>query len=349
MNKAIIALLVLCIHGQSAFSQFVPDTSPPEPSKSLPQKKGLKNQLFQKFIKDATLRNLGLYQILKSRSDRYIMDNAQKHKTARALNHLLQELDFDILLLDDNYIASNNEWELGAYAFIAFKDKFKKMMELNTTHFYLESVNEYFQQYIYFDEVKFNLWDHTLKFFKGNKELAAHVIGVLFQDTSRVKLHIEYALRKFQNRSENFEKNLMILSEVINNMNFMAEMNSKLFIKTVFPVGAHINRNTSLYHFYVPLYLANRIASRGFDRKTAAISAFMLPLAYEMATGVDNFEYIFKDPPYIKSKWKVQDILQGYQGALYGVGLSIKVQSFPAIRNSFSLSAPLTIRKLVNF
>jgi hypothetical protein len=307
-----------------------------------------KTNLLQQMIENSFLRNVGLHQIISKRCYRYMPSYYEKRSCSYATSDMIRLLDFDIHFIRRD--EAPKDWETGSYVFIAFRSAFKKLLQLRTINVYLSKVNEALYDY-YRPEFNFNLWDFTVKFFNAREDVANYVIAVLFQDTSRVKLHVEYAYRKMQDLNKLSKANLDKLSETIDNFNFVLDNNPKKFLKTVFPKHMQENRNTSLYHFYVPMYLTRSLRKKGWSARASASTAFMLTLTYELVSSDpnDNKRYLFNDPIKVTSPWKIQDIYQGYSGAMMGAGLSNKRKSFNYSRNYFPQSTMKGAKYLLTF
>lgn len=338
--RVFVMLAMFAFFGQSASAQMYFNPYQSETSNK---------NLLQKLIENSVFRNIALHKVISNRCSHYLKSYYEQRTCKFATTEILRALNFDVEFLAEGTKDSDNKWETGAFVFIAFKDSFNKMMSMKTINDYLVSVSNGYNSF-YNEVFEFNLWEHTVNYFKGNEDVAAHVIAILFQDTSTVKLHIRYSRRNFKDKTDLYQQNLDMLDMLIDNFNFSLEMNKERYLKSIFPKGMANYRNTSLYHFYVPLYLAKRLKLRGYSNRVAATTAFMLTMTYEMVSADPKYkEYIWKDPAKVTSSWKVQDIFQGYSGALMGVGFKSKIKSFQTAKKYFSESTKKGALYLTNF
>ncbi len=282
----------------------------------------------QRMIENEAMREFGFHKLIKNRCNRYMPTYVQKQSCSFAARELIEILNFDVEFIDPE---QEPNWETGAFIFLAFEKAFMQMMHSETVANYLKALTKEFAKFHY-ENFDFNLWDFTLERFKGNAELATYMIAVLFQDTSNKMLHIEYAQRMVEQKTEFFQANLNRLRSFIQIMLTMNEANPEKFIQTVFPRHKLSFRNYSLYHFYVPMYLAQRLKAKGYSAQVAGQTAFMMTVTYEMISTDSNYKkYLFNDPLKITSEWKIRDIFQGYEGAMMGAGIKSNSYGFASL------------------
>ncbi len=304
--------------------------------------------VIEKLMENKFFRENALKRVIQQRCSRYMKSFIEQQSCNFAVHDMIRSLDFDILFFGD--VKEEDHWETGSFVFVAFKENFYKLLELTTIQTYLLGINEAFYGF-FNDNFSFNLWDYTLKYFKNNEDIAAHVIAILFQDTSPLKLHIEYVLQKEKNPSKYMSKNLKILSEVIDNFNFAADTDIKRYKAAIFPKHLLSNRNGSLYHFYVPMYLSVKLQKKGYSKRYSSIGAFMLTLTYEMVSSNPKSwkTYIWNDPENVTSSWKVQDIYQGYSGAMMGTKQTQKMKNFETAKSYYKQSTKKGTQYLLSF
>jgi hypothetical protein len=91
------------------------------------------------------------------------------------------------------------------------------------------------------------------------------------------------------------------------------------------------NLNLSIYHFYVPMYLAHKLREAGFGSYFATIAPYTMTVSYEFITYHKSYKDGLKDPLVLRKdnkadRWKVGDLYTGLTGALIGAGHNSKVK-----------------------
>lgn len=286
------------------------------------------------------LRDISLYQMMKARCNRYSHSPSDcKDSVAK----LIQALDFDMKILDDDSTVNPNKpWEIQKFVFAAFKGIFIKLLKSNTINDYLSNVLDHFNKDL--EEVKmFNLWEYTLNYFERDIYVASGVMATLFQDTSSAVTHLEYIRLLLPKHSDLLERNLQLLTNVIVKISLLEEDNNKLAKSILFPKSVNTTYLTSMYHFFVPYFLTQRLIkyydTRIFQAKEASI---MLNLTYEFASTTDDYHYIFNDPETLNlqdNQNKLQDIYTGYIAANHATGEVFATTSFYELATAFSFSS----------
>lgn len=314
--------------------------------KPLPPVKG-KNIL--KFIAHTkVLRDISLYQIMKSRCNRY---SHKKSNCNEAIASLVQALDFDMKILDsDGQVNPDKPWEVEKFVFAAFKGIFIKLLNSKKIEDYLTNIRNTFNKDI--QEVKqFNLWNYTLNYFDRDVYVSAGVIATLFQDTSNAVTHLEYIRNIMPNHSDQMEENLSILTDIIIKISLLEEDNNKLAKTILFPRSINSTYLTSMYHFFVPYFLTQRLSRHfGISVFHSKEASMMLNLSYEFASSADDYSYIFKDPESLSLKDnqnKLQDIYTGYMAVNYATDEVFATTSFFELATAFSFSTYDAVTKYI--
>ncbi|MBL7664040.1 MAG: hypothetical protein JNM93_02815 [Bacteriovoracaceae bacterium] len=347
-KKFIVFFLFFLLSAQSLLAQTNKDS-------------GYMDKIIRYISENSALRGYGLYKVLDIRCQRYAAHFMDRTLCPFSLMDLVQVLDFDIVFEPEKTVVNiedrkyTDEYErrfnkaekpaesasapLPRYVFSAFKTKLLELLENPQTHDYLKVLNQKFYRYSQNIDKDFDLWTATLTHFKGDRLSALTHIAVLLQDTTHLKLHIEYVRTVKKTISTQMEKNLTILSSLIDNMNFLAEMDMPKYVKALYPPTENKNRNLSAYHFYVPAYLAKRLQNRGYTKRLSAVTAFMLPLTYELVSAEEGLTNILWDPKKIENNdWKLQDIMQGHGGALFGINYDNKLKDTAKVKKYFAVA-----------
>lgn len=289
------------------------------------------------------VKELSLYFLLANRCDRYLT-GASREGCKEAVGRELQILDFDILMNSEQRPYLQNITNPQSFVFIAFKKNLIKLLSDPRTTTYLEHLNEKLNNFLTGDTQNLlSIWDVTKNFYQSDLE-AAKVLAALFQDTSHKKLHLAYLDRTQSNRNADFQNNRQLLDRVIENINMILDYNEDNFQALFYPAQVKAKLNRTIYHFYVPLYLAKALESEGRTKKNSLVGPLMLTLTYEFITAGSDYRYVLNDPSSIDGNtkaglWKIHDIIGGYSGALFGIDASQWAASSTDIVKGFTKSS----------
>jgi hypothetical protein len=277
----------------------------------------------------------GLQMVIKDRCGRYLK-SADKDLCKKSVDAILEELDFDVKILDE---ASKS------FVFMAFQKNLVKILSQSQTHDFLKGYQAELTKYLLNHTLSpVNLWDYSVKFY-SSEEKALEVIAALFQDTSERKLHLAYihGTRDYQN--ESFQKNADYLGLVIDTMDQVQKSgNGEIDGLLFYPKGFQENRNVNMYHFYIPAYLTSRLMKMNRGARSARLGPLMMSVTYEFVTAGKDKEFLFDDPQKIDGStaaglWKITDIYGGYSGGLFGLKLPSQVKDFQSVKTSFTRSS----------
>lgn len=306
------------------------------------------NSLLRFIAKREGLRDFALSTAIGFRCDRYATDF--KYQCNNTVEQMIKILDYTILLSKDNVpeLVSSDIPE--SFVFVAFKTNFISLLSDSSTEKYLQGLQESLSEYAYtHDESKaINIWDYSVKFY-GSEALAAKALSALFQDTSRMKLHLAYLEKAKIEGNAHFTHNKEKLSHVIDTINMILDYNEDDFGKIFYPKELQVELNRSIYHFYVPLYLSNTLESITKSKILAMTAPLMLTLTYEFVTSANDYTYVIKDPENITDVWKLRDIYGGYMGGMFGVQVASKARSFTYMQMSFEESTKLGVQNLLRY
>ncbi|MGE3611380.1 MAG: hypothetical protein AB7I27_17430 [Bacteriovoracaceae bacterium] len=298
------------------------------------------NTLLQFIANYKGIRNFGLKTLISNRCSRYLNLN-DAIGCDYAVERMIQILDFDIIFTDgEKFTSSQGHWNPRAFVFVAFKKNLLQILSDPKTTEYLKNLNERLNLYLQNSDKNLNIWDVTLEFYSPRG--AAKTIAALFQDTSRMKLHLAYLEKINSGNKSSFHANKELLSRVIDNINMILDLSEDNYRKLFYPDEIWKNLNRNIYHFYVPLYLASALEESEIQRKYAYIAPFMLNLTYEFITTGKDFRYIFSDPERLDPEsyiGKIKDIFGGYCGSNYGIKNKNFKNSFEIIKEAFARSS----------
>lgn len=205
---------------------------------------------------------------------------------------------------------------------VAFTSKVELLVKNQFVINYLTELNQKLEDGYRFKE-KFNLWNFTLEKTKNNSKTAIMLIAILLQDTFS-KAHLEVAQSK-------------LLSDVLDKLD-LANLNQYPNEYTWLELYPQMNDNIlnqtldrSLYHFYVPAYLASKNTQ---TNTLQAMLAFNFNAQYELSAFKG---WPIQYPKNIDSKIHrstLKQIYSGFQGAYFGMNLTISKISSIDFMNS---------------
>ncbi len=302
------------------------------------------NPLLRFIAEVRILREVALYSLLEDRCDRY-MKNAEKESCFEAVDQKITLLDFDILLGDDKRTPILlNKTNPTSFVFVAFKKDFLKLLSDPRTQTYLRTINEELSKFLSGQKTEVpNVWNLTLAFY-GSEFEASRAMAVLFQDTSSVKLHLAYLeMSGVRGTTPSFDPNREFLGRTIDTMNMVLDATGENFQDLFYPKNVPGNLHRTIYHFFVPNYLAMLLEKKGVPKRFAFIAPLMMTLTYEFVTAGEDSRYLFEDPERLvlgerNDDWKVGDIFTGYNGASFGTKLNSKLIPLDELRKAFNVS-----------
>lgn len=284
------------------------------------------------------IKNSALYGLISTRCMRYV----PQHKFSdcqRTVADMLKLIDSE-MLFPTFHKTTSLDFKPQAFIFIAFKTTLIDLLNKESTTRYLSDV------LLKVRDV--NLWNLTLQHYPDPK-VAAQVIAALFQDTSHVKLHIDYIERSVTNPSALFLNNKDQLEHAIDMINQLLDVNPEYFQKLLYPNGVNANLNKNIYHFYVPLYLGLALKQTGATAEMSYIAPMLMTLTYEFVTASSDYRYLICDPESldpVKHAWKIKDIYAGHLGAAMSVGKK-NLKSLEDLKKGFEKSTSSTVKSML--
>jgi hypothetical protein len=311
MTKVLTVLLA----GLLSFSAFASIHAPTATEKAR------SNDILRFIAESGFLRDVALHSLINTRCERYAVSKQVANDCSYSVAAMLDLLDYDLKIVQSQGTPNSNSWKPEAFVFIAFKKNFLELMKSPKTGKYLQKLNEELSAVIFNPTHKFSIWDFTIKFY-GSEELATTVIASLFQDTSMLMLHVQYLDYIKYPGNNTYQANRTDLIQVIQLINQILDTSEDNFGHLFYPKQFQNKLNRSIYHFFVPLYLAQTLKSHGFSTLMSKTTPFMLTLTYEFITASEGYDYLFNDPAYLDSRkhdWKLKDIYGGYCGSHFAM------------------------------
>ncbi len=318
------------------------------------RKATLGNNPLLRFVAEIRIfRELALTTLIENRCARY-MKVEERGPCYQAVSQKIDVLDFDILLGKDKstpvLLDKNNP---GSFVFVAFKKDFIRLLSEQKTEIYLDLINGEMTKFLT-GEKKFapNLWEMTLAHY-GSTFLAARALAILFQDTSHVKLHLAYLeMSGVQGTTSWFDSNRELLGRTIDTLNMVLDAHSENFQPMFYPSSVAAKLHRTIYHFYVPTYLAMALRRKGIAEKFSFIAPFMMTLTYEFVTAAPDYRYLLSDPNRLprgdqNSEWKVGDIYGGYNGVSFATGRINRIHGVDYVSRAFDISTQLGVQALI--
>lgn len=283
------------------------------------------------------LRNYALNTIIGARCARYL-NGEEKDSCKETVKKMLLVLDYDVIFKDAlTPNLEKVEWTPSSFLFVAFKQKLISLLNDPKTKTYLYDLNQQLYDYLLNEDHPVNIWELSKKHFL-NEYSASMAIAVLFQDTSKLKLHIGYLEHERPQGPKIYQDNLELLGRVIDTINLVLDNSEENYRKLFYPASIQKDLNKNIYHFYVPLFLARALEREGVSKDDAYVATLMLTLTYEFITVSGSYTYVLKDPEMITDPHSVKDIFGGYWGSRIGVsGLMLNL-TFDDLLKTFSHS-----------
>lgn len=309
------------------------------------------SELLRFIAHNAGIRNFALQGLISNRCNRY-MEFGQAGACRGVVSMMLKQLDFDIIITDNNKAANlmpTDTWNPKSFVFVAFKkDLIARLSESRTTA-YLQDLSEKLSQFLTGEIKDLNLWELTLAHYKTPFE-AAKTMATLFQDTSKMRLHLGYLHIAKTKGNSHFENNKDRLFMVIDTINMVLDLSEDNFRSLFYPREVQKELNRNIYHFYVPLYLSMSLQAQKIKKFYSHAAPLMLTLTYEFITAAKDNRFLFTDPQYLDPRthdYKLRDIFGGHSGALYGIGKKPSANFFGQMQDEFSRSTRRGVKLLL--
>lgn len=298
------------------------------------------NDLIRLIGNSGTLRFVALHGLIDMRCQRYLT-GADAKTCTDTTRKMLRILDFDLRFLDEH------RHKMPAFVFVAFETSLIELLNQESTARYLEQIAQKFEAQTYNSLQLFNLWDETLAFYQGNQLQALAALAVLFQDNSSAQIHLEYLARRQVEGSRFFDPNVARLSRVIDQMIRMQEERPELFNAIAYPASSAGSLNNSIYHYYVPWYLAAQLQANGVSARAAAMAPLMLSTTYEFITSSPDYSHLLFDPKTIQQNWTIRDIYAGYLGAHQAVNRAAAPLTLERVKELFQQNTTTAMQELL--
>lgn len=308
---------------------------------------GRTNGLLKFIIENQGLRNMALGSVMNNRCNRYL--NYSEVGTCKAaVKRMIQLLDYDIIVASDKSLplptrkSKNDTWTPSSFVFVAFKSNLIYFLSNPKVTTYLSDLNQQLYQYMVGNQQSLNIWDLTKSYFKSDY-LTAAALAVLFQDTSKMKLHLAYLEKAGTSGNSHFVSNKELLGRVIDTINQILDTSEDHYRQLFYPKEVERNVNRNIYHFYVPMFLSMALRNENAYGMGAYYAPLMLTLTYEFVTFESDYRNLYSDParidPYTsKGLWTLKDIFGGYCGANFGLRGANFNTNFEIVKASFARS-----------
>ena len=315
LSAILMAVISLSANATSSYQAVVRSETYQLVSKKLKQFEKSDSEGLDELIRliggSDTLRLFALHRLVALRCNRYL-PKSESEACGETVLKMLRLLDFDIRFLDSG--AKN----IPAFVFVAFETTLIQQLNQESTGQYLEMLASKFEAQTYNPIRLFNLWDETLSFYENDELKAITTLAVLFQDTSEAQIHLEYLARRRVEGSRFFNPNVSRLARVIELMARLKEERPDMYNDLAYPAGVGAKLNSTIYHYYVPWFLAAKLKSMGTTPRMAALAPMMLSATYEFITSGQDYSYVLFDPKTVSQVGTVRDIYAGHSGAYRG-------------------------------
>lgn len=306
------------------------------------------NSIMKYIMESWFFRDIALHTIINGRCERYAPRDVVDY-CDEGVSSLLGILDYDIKVIESENPAPTSSWKPDRFVFIAFKKNLIEILKSAKSSKYLDELNGHLTKKIYSNSYDFNIREFTIKFY-NSEPVANMVMAALFQDTSPLMLHLQYidfvkipGSATFHDNKEKLAQNILLIAQI---MDSSVKIDGDLFYPR--EIGASLYKN--IYHFYVPVYIAQTMKSMGYSEKVSRAVPFMMTLTYEFVTTNEDYTYLFEDPEFLDPKvhdWKLKDIYGGYTGSRYGAQAKTGMKSFSSMSTSFGKSTLKAVQDLL--
>ena len=291
-----------------------------------------------------------LKSIIQTRCTRY-MPEKNKEGCRTAVSSMLDILDYDVIFMKNAMPPMDDKaWDPRAFVFIAFKKRLIQLLSNPQTKVYLQKLNQHLSDYLVGQEKDLTIFDFTKHFYQS-EDKASEVIATLFQDTTFRKLHLAYLEETRTQSNIVFESNKDLLSRVIDMIGLVFDSSEESYKRLFYPENLHQNFNRNIYQFYVPFFLSRALLKSGLKKDEALMAPMMLTLSYEFVTASHDYQYLFNDPPSIKSGHKMKDIFAGFCGTSLGTkgigALKSTDGIYDDMKKAFETSTPKGVRLIL--
>lgn len=294
------------------------------------------NGLLRFLAREQGLRNLAIYSVISNRCQRYMSD-ADKLPCKDAVAKMVGLLDMDIIINDDKG-HDEDTWTPRSFVFVAFKKNFTTLLNLPKTSLFLKDLNEKIYQYWTGERASLSIWDLALSHYQS-PYTASLVLATLFQDTSKMKLHLAWLETARVQGNNNFVANKELLHRVIDTINLILDTSEDNFRELFYPANVQKDLNRNIYHFYVPMYLSMSLEKIGVGKDFAYVAPLFLNLSYEFVTQAKDYRYLYTDPDVITNDHTLKDIYGGYCGTNFAVRGDNYTKNFELMKLMFQRSS----------
>ena len=246
----------------------------------------------------------------------------------------LKSLDISVIQLQDP-----STRQIG-YTTVAFKGELFELMQKPVTYNWLQEVESELQLAQF---KKFDLFAVSKKILKSEIQVLK-MIAVLMQDTSVGSAHIAYLNSLVDAKIQGTEKPLFKenLKKLVSVQNLFIQLQRNLNFKraeySLYPLPVTLlplAQSPTQYHYYVVAYNTYKMVVR--PTRQDVVKSFFVNVAFNYLYEVMNslqLQNIWNDRNYQSSSKAEADIMLGYYGGLFGLGLHPRSILFTEVRNS---------------
>lgn len=170
-------------------------------------------------------------------------------------------------------------------------------------------------------EYEFSIIDSVRPFVKDNNE-ALLWIGVLLQDITLLRAHIQWAAKQNLNSDQSYR--LKGLNEVLDSLWDAIIPGSGTVGKIHFyPKELNLeepsDKNLAFYHFYVPALIALKVDQLGYSKEISVYTAYHFNFLYEAMNESLSTKLAWEDPLQLQNQASAVDSYLGLRGGLYAL------------------------------
>lgn len=337
MKTLTLLLGILTLSSKNAFARY--DAKAPNPILS--------------FIAEVEgVREFALYSLITNRCNRYLSPRAREKDCHRAVEKMIDHLDFDLLADGGQGLVRYDGANPHSFIIIAFKKSLIGLLNYPKTTEYLTHLREELNLFLSSETPHpVNLWELSVKFWQSER-VAAAAIAALFQDISPMRMHLLYLHRSGYKGKESYADNFDLLMQVLDTFQFLSDYSSENFQKIFYPKEVKEKLNKAFYHFYVPFYLSTELKRTGTSEEFSFIAPLMMTLTYEFVSSAGDYTYLYRDPKALNAQdkidaYKIRDIMAGFYGVSYARGQKKKLLGFQEIGPSFTRSTSSGVATLL--